>query len=346
MYDPLIALLAAAAVTAVVLVLFWPQQGLVSRWRRERRMTKRVLSEDALKHIYNRELDGRHPSMESIAGALNISLNKTAGLFTQMETDELVQVKEGNIHLTAKGHEAALHIIRAHRLWERYLAEETGYGEEAWHERADQLEHSISPDDADDLAAQLGHPRYDPHGDPIPTAHGTMIDHGGHPLTISPIDTTVRIVHLEDEPEVVYAQLVAEGLHLGQIVRIIESTPERVRFWTNGNEHVLAPIVASNISVMPLTRREALESTDVTGREMLSSLDLGETAEVVAISHASRGAERRRLFDLGILPGTKITAETRSPSGDPTAYIIRGALIALRQNQAKMIKVKRTEVQS
>jgi Fe2+ transport system protein FeoA len=51
------------------------------------------------------------------------------------------------------------------------------------------------------------------------------------------------------------------------------------------------------------------------------------------------------MFDLGVLPGTKITAETRSPSGDPTAYIIRGALIALRQQQAQMIKIKRTEVQ-
>jgi DtxR family Mn-dependent transcriptional regulator len=151
---------------------------------------------------------------------------------------------------------------------------------------------------------------------------------------------------LEDEPEVVYAQLVAEGLHLGQIVRIIESTPQRVRFWTNGNEHVLAPIVASNISVTPLTRLEERESEDEAGKERLSALALGETAEVVAISRASRGADRRRLLDLGIVPGTKITAETRSPSGDPTAYNIRGALIALRQNQADLIKIKRTEVQA
>ena len=345
MYDPFLALLAAAAIAIVVLVLFWPRRGLVSRWRRERRMTKRVLSEDALKHIYNRELEGRHPSMESIAGALNISLNETADLFAQMEADELVQVKEGNIHLTAKGREAALHIIRAHRLWERYLAEKTGYEEEAWHEQADLWEHSLTPDAADDLSAQLGHPRYDPHGDPIPTANGTLVDHGGQPLTKSMAESTARIVHLEDEPEVVYAQLVAEGLHLGQVVRIIESTPKRVRFWTNGNEHVLAPIVASNISVMPLTRRDEVESEDEVGQVRLSSLEMGETAEVVAISHASRGADRRRLFDLGILPGTKITAETRSPSGDPTAYIIRGALIALRQKQANMIKVKRTEVQ-
>ncbi len=75
-YDPLTALLVAGLVTAVLAVFFWPRLGLVPRWRRERRMTKRVLSEDALKHIYNRELAGRQPSMESIAGALNISLNQ------------------------------------------------------------------------------------------------------------------------------------------------------------------------------------------------------------------------------------------------------------------------------
>jgi len=346
MYDPFLALLAGAVIAIILLVLFWPRRGILPRWQRERRMTKRVLSEDALKHIYNRELEGRHPSMESIAGALNISLNETAELFAQMEADELVQVKEGNIHLTAKGREAALHIIRAHRLWERYLAEETGYSEEAWHEQADYWEHSLTPDAADDLSAQLGHPRYDPHGDPIPTSSGAIVDHGGQPLTKSTAESTARIVHLEDEPEVVYAQLVAEGLHLGQVVRIIESTPKRVRFWTNGNEHVLAPIVASNISVIPLTRREEVGSEDEVGQTRLSSLELGETAEVVAISHASRGSDRRRLLDLGIVPGTVITAETRSPSGDPTAYIIRGALIALRQTQAKMIKVRRTEVQT
>ncbi|NIW11337.1 MAG: iron dependent repressor, partial [Gammaproteobacteria bacterium] len=70
-------------------------------------------------------------------------------------------------------------------------------------------------------------------------------------------------------------------------------------------------------------------------------LEPGETAEVVRISPACYGLERRRFMDLGILPGTKITNEMRSPTGDPTAYRIRGAVIALRQEQAKLIFVKR-----
>lgn len=281
--------------------------------------------------------------MESIAGVLHISLNETAELFAQMEADQLVEVEQGDIQLTNKGRETALHIIRAHRLWERYLAEETGYNEEVWHEQADYWEHDITPDAADDLAAQLGHPTYDPHGDPIPTANGAIKDMAGQPLTKARAESNARIVHLEDEPEVVYAQLVAEGLHLGQIVRVIESSPERVRFWTNGNEHILAPIVASNISVVPLTPREEEKADEEAGSTRLTALNLGETAEVLAISTASRGAERRRLLDLGIVPGTTVTAEVRSPSGDPTAYRIRGTLIALRQTQANLIKIKKLE---
>ena len=103
MYDPLTALLAATLLAIIAAILFWPKQGIVPRWQRERRLTKRVRSEDALKHIYQRELEGRHPSMESIAGALHISLNETAELFALMEADQLVQVDQGNIQLTAKG---------------------------------------------------------------------------------------------------------------------------------------------------------------------------------------------------------------------------------------------------
>ena len=62
---------------------------------------------------------------------------------------------------------------------------------------------------------------------------------------------------------------------------------------------------------------------------------------VLNIARTSRGSERRRFMDLGILPGTVITAEIASPSGDPTAYRIRDALIALRREQAELIRVQR-----
>ena len=60
---------------------------------------------------------------------------------------------------------------------------------------------------------------------------------------------------------------------------------------------------------------------------------------MVRISPACRGVQRRRLFDLGLIPGTVVRAEFCGPGGDPTAYDIRGATIALRRQQAEQILV-------
>jgi DtxR family Mn-dependent transcriptional regulator len=73
--------------------------------------------------------------------------------------------------------------------------------------------------------------------------------------------------------------------------------------------------------------------------ELLSNLRRGETARVVELSRACRGAERRRLLDLGFVPGSEIEVEMVSPAGDPTAYRVRGALIALRREQAALVYV-------
>jgi len=62
---------------------------------------------------------------------------------------------------------------------------------------------------------------------------------------------------------------------------------------------------------------------------------------VVGIAAGCRGPERRRLLDLGVIPGTVVAAEMRSPAGDPVAYRIRGALVALRREQADLIHIAR-----
>jgi len=229
-------------------------------------------------------------------------------------------------------------VIRAHRLWERYLAEDTGFDESEWHSQAEFYEHQLSPDEANALDARLGHPTHDPHGDPIPAADGELVAHGGRPLPTLGLNEPGRIVHIEDEPDAVYAQLLAEGLYPGMRVRLTELSPQRVRFWANGDAHLLAPIVAANISVVPIPREATVE--EIAG-EQLSALKPGEQATVTYISPRCHGPERRRMMDLGILPGTLVEAELTSPGGDPTAYRIRGALIALRDEQARLIHISR-----
>lgn len=341
-YDPLTALLIGTFLLGITAVMLWPEKGIWARWQKTSHLNERVQSEDALKHIYKFEMKGRRATIESVAGILNIRLDDAAELLVKMEENSLLTMTGDSIQLTAAGRETALHIIRAHRLYEHYLAEETGYEEAEWHGQAERHEHDLTETEINTLASKLGNPAYDPHGDPIPTASGRLVVHGGQPLTEMPQNTPGLIVHLEDEPEVVYAQLVAEGLYPGMSIRVLEKTPTRLRFWANGNEHVLAPIVAANISAVEVAvEQEDSEDVLPNGSQRLNSLEIGETATVVALSRKCRGAERRRFMDLGILPGTKVMAEMRSPGGDPTAYIIRDALIALRSEQASLIQVER-----
>ena len=338
MSNPFVWLSLFIVVAGLAFWLFRPANGIFWRWQRARKMTERVLQEDALKHLHRCERHGRPPTLESLSGAMQISDDQAAQCMSELEARGLVLIDGESFSLTHRGRDYALHIIRAHRLWERYLADETGYAKESWHDQAELAEHQLTPAAVDALAAELGYPTHDPHGDPIPTTTGDMVPHGGQPLTTVDVDMPVQIVHLEDEPETVYAQLAAEGLSPGMKARLLEISPRRVRFWANGDEHILAPIVAVNISVVAIP--EVVAEIEEAG-ERLSNLLPGQKGEVLAISQASKGNERRRFLDLGILPGTTIGVEMISPSGDPTAYRIREALVALRKEQADHIRVQK-----
>jgi len=288
--------------------------------------------------MQNAEDAERGLSLQVLAADLQITASQAADLVDELEKRQLIAMADGLIQLTSSGRSYAMQIIRAHRLWESFLAEKTGFAASEWHQRADIREHMLSPEEADELSAQLGYPRFDPHGDPIPSAEGELERTESQALANLGSDEIARIVHIEDEPDSIAAQILAEELEPGMLVQHIEVAPHQVRFWSNGEEHVLAPIVAANISVKRVQREIPDEQM---GSEKLSALKKGESAEVVRISPACRGAERRRLMDLGILPGALVETEFKSPGGDPTAYRIRGAVIALREEQAKLIGISR-----
>lgn len=338
--DPLLCLAIGIGGILFLGCIFWPRVGLIGCWQRFRTHSLRVACEDALKHIEKVNLDGRRPTLQSLGGALQTNLNQVARVVEELVKRELVVFESVELQLTPSGRAYALNIIRAHRLWEHYLSEKTGVAELEWHDRAEAEEHHLSPIAANALAVQLGHPTHDPHGDPIPSADGVLRGQKGEPLASIPAGKMGRIVHIEDEPAAVYSQLVAQGLSLGMTVRLNEVTPQLVRFSTGEQERVLPAIVAGNLFVRPLSDAETAETVP---NERLSMLSPGEAATVHRISLRCRGAERRRLVGLGILPGTLITAETVSPSGDPTAYRIRGAVIALRKEQAELIETTRAQ---
>jgi DtxR family Mn-dependent transcriptional regulator len=336
MVDPRIALLSFAAFVAGAAFLFWPRFGVFSRLRRWRRAGRRVSMEDALKHLYKCERRSVPASMESLAGALESGQHGAARVLGLLRDAGLVRA-DRPLSLTERGRSYALRIIRTHRLWERYLADRTGVAPGEWHASAEEREHWLSSDDVETLASRLGHPRYDPHGDPIPTATGEIPEPVGIALTRLGAGQEAVVLHLEDEPESTYDRLVAAGLSPGLSLRVLDRAHGALRLDVDGRQVEVDSVDAENVTVDP--GAEALDA--LAGALTLEDLEPGETAEVVGLSPACQGIQRRRLLDLGIVPGTPVTSELSSVTGDPVAYLVRGALIALRRNQQRWIRVRR-----
>jgi len=339
MVDPRLALMVFAGALALAAGLFWPRWGVVSRWTRASRLTDRVLLEDALKHVYTCESIGRAGTLESIAGQLEVSTGKAAALLERLTDMELVRTDEAGTRLTSEGRDSALRLVRTHRLWESYLADRTGVPAGEWHAEAERMEHALSPEQADALAARLGHPAWDPHGDPIPTTGGDLPEVERLTLAAAKAGRTVEIVHLEDEPREIYDALLADGLGLGARLDVLERSESTVRVRARGREWSLATVVARNVSVRYLPAGESADAPV----ETLLDLEPGQPGRVLDISPACRGSQRRRLLDLGVVRGTEVVPELVSAGGDPVAYRIRGALIALRREQAEWVRIEKVE---
>jgi len=337
--EPLQALTIAFVILFIIAALAWPNFGVIALLNRSKKNAHRIRIEDALKHLYHCEFSKQSCTLESMAGALSMNSDTAAKLMENLESHDLVVSRQKSFHLTAEGRSYALRIIRVHRLWERYLADETSLSETDWHAQAEKKEHEMTMEEANSLAAQIGNPRYDPHGDPIPTAAGELPPSKGRPLTDLHEGEFAGIIHVEDEPPTVYAQLVAQGLNPGMQVQMLEASKERIIFSADGDEKVLAPVFAANITVIPLEDEEKIGHSFDT----LASLNQDEKGIVIGISKACRGQQRRRLMDLGVTPGTEVTMEMKSAGGDPIAYQIRGATIALRKDQAGLIQIQKNK---
>ena len=102
---------------------------------------------------------------------------------------------------------------------------------------------------------------------------GEVPPHQGMPLTQLPADQVAEIVHLEDEPDAVFAQIVAAGLMPGMRVRVLERSPKRLRIEAETDEVVLAPVVAANVTVLPIEQPAA----DASAMTRLSAIAPGRS---------------------------------------------------------------------
>jgi len=337
MTNPGTYLIIFGIVVALLLILFYPKTGLYWRLQNSFRNDSKVLIEDILKKLYHAEDSGKTLNSNDIITSVNTSPQKVLATIADMKNTELISFENGDIKLNESGMDYALRIIRVHRLWEKYLSEKTGFNKKDWHEIAEEMEHKLNSDQAQELAINLGNPRFDPHGDPIPTATGKIEKLNGSPLPTFGETTIGTIIHIEDEPDIIYQQILAEDLHIGSHIRIVENNKTRIVFHSEGEKYVLAPIVANNITISELLKDEISEEDTI----RLSNLKTHEKAKIIGISRECRGEIRRRLLDLGFVNNTLIEVDLTSPMQDPRAYLVRDTAIAIRNEQAKYILIEK-----
>lgn len=303
------------------------------------RNKEREETQDALKHFHECEYEGGGAlsTPESLAGAIGCTRNHAVEIIRRLKNALLCDYVGNGVKLSKKGRDYARQVIRAHRLYETYLATKTATPPSDWHKKADRIEHSLGGDLADRLSDKLGHPRFDPHGDPIPTRFGSLPALSGQDLLSINPPACLRVLHVGDEPETLARQLNVVGVAPGSYLYYTARDESKLLLTLEGREIALGHGEATLIRVELLPNDAWQSHADVFP---LARLREGESAIVSSLSPACRGAERSRLLDLGFVRGSLVEADMASPFGSPMAYRVRGALVALRASQASLVLVR------
>tara|TARA_B100001093_G_C26807161_1_gene1005977 strand:+ start:1110 stop:1766 length:657 start_codon:yes stop_codon:yes gene_type:complete len=131
--------------------------------------------EDYLKAVYHLQKENSAVSTNDIADYLIMKASSVSDMLKKLSEKKYINYqKYKGTSLTKKGKLIALKIIRKHRLWETFLVDKLGFGWAEVHLIAEQLEHINSEELVDKLDDFLKHPKYDPHGDPIPKKDGKI----------------------------------------------------------------------------------------------------------------------------------------------------------------------------
>ena len=139
-------------------------------------------------------------STKDVAARLLVSPASVSNMFVRLQEMGLAEYERyQGASLTERGRVEALRLVRRHRLIETFLLEHLGYDWQEVHEEAERLEHAVSDGFTERLAELLGHPDHDPHGDPIPSAEGTLEVEDSFTLSRASVGRRLRIAKVKDE---------------------------------------------------------------------------------------------------------------------------------------------------
>lgn len=184
--------------------------------------------QDYLKRIYELTESGSPASTNDLARELNIKPASVTGMLQKLANEKPALVeyqKHQGVTLTSAGKKAALEVIRHHRLLETWLMQTLGYSWDEVHEEAERLEHVISEDFERRIAAAMGHPLRDPHGELIPTADLRMPLEDSTPLSALRPAQTGRIQCVKAADNELLRHLDSLGITPGAQIEVKEYSP-------------------------------------------------------------------------------------------------------------------------
>ena len=184
-------------------------------------------TEDYLKVIYGLARGAEAPThTTTIADALGVAPASVSGMLRRLSDGGFLEhIPYHGVRLTEPGRQAALRVIRRHRILESYLTNRLGYDWDSVHAEAERLEHAASEELVERMALVLGDPPYDPHGAPIPTRSGEIERPVLTPLSEIPVgaSTALRMVDDKDADRLRY--LASLGLMVGTSFRVVDRQP-------------------------------------------------------------------------------------------------------------------------
>ena len=188
-----------------------------------------IAVQDYAKAIYaleQREDAGGAVSTNALAERMGVTAASASSMVKRLDGLGLVtHVPYRGVQLTDAGTKVALEILRHHRLLELYLAESLGVPWDRVHDEAEVLEHVLSEELEELIAAKLGHPTHDPHGDPIPTRDGRIVEAASTPLNALEPGARGRFARVSDSDPEMLRYLGERGIAPGAEFEVIEKQP-------------------------------------------------------------------------------------------------------------------------
>jgi DtxR family Mn-dependent transcriptional regulator len=211
--------------------------------------------ENYLKEIYTLELDYEHVTTSMLADRFGYSPATITGMLKKLAHLNWVVYKPyQGVTLTETGRAIALEVIRHHRLLETYLAQALNIPWERVHEEADRLEHVLSEYLEERIDELLGHPTKDPHGSPIPSLNGHILNPPRLHLADLFVGDRAEIIEVNDRNPDLLTHLDQLQLHLLDQINVIAIEPidGLITIQSSGRTHVLGQTSAGQIIVKKL----------------------------------------------------------------------------------------------